>query len=268
LFRLSAVDKMRTLIAKIFSNLAKEKGVHMSSKAELLNRLRKEVAALQGHRRAAAGNDAVSQLSAINEAFPQGGFPLAGLHEFFCSAPEEQTAARAFVSGLLSTSRQQEGAIIWIGTPPLPFPPALTRFGIHPHQVIFLELRNEKEITWALGEALKCEVLQAVVGELRELSLTSSRRLQLAIEQSGVPCFLLRYQPRNGTTTSHTRWQVSPLPSLAEDGLPGLGPPRWKVELLKARNGRPGTWELEWVSGRFRHAEAPLVQAAPTRKAS
>jgi protein ImuA len=35
------------------------------------------------------------------------------------------------------------------------------------------------------------------------------------------------------------------------DGLPGIGFPRWQVELLKVRNGKPGSWQLEWVSRKF-----------------
>ena len=28
--------------------------------------------------------------------------------------------------------------------------------------------------------------------------------------------------------------------------MPGVGFPRWNVELLKVRNGKPGSWQLEW----------------------
>jgi protein ImuA len=33
--------------------------------------------------------------------------------------------------------------------------------------------------------------------------------------------------------------------------LPGIGFPRWQVELLKVRSGKPGSWQLEWVNGKF-----------------
>jgi protein ImuA len=35
--------------------------------------------------------------------------------------------------------------------------------------------------------------------------------------------------------------------------MPGVGFPRWNVELLKVRNGRPGTWQIEFAAGRLRH---------------
>jgi protein ImuA len=33
--------------------------------------------------------------------------------------------------------------------------------------------------------------------------------------------------------------------------MPGVGFPRWNVELLKVRNGQPGNWQVEWMDGRF-----------------
>ena len=105
-----------------------------------------------------------------------------------------------------------------------------------------------------MEEALKCEGLAAVIGETSELSFTASRRLQLAVEQSRVTGFVLRVQPRNpGITASVTRWKISPISSVLPDSMPGVGFPRWNVELLKVRNGKPGAWQLEWKGGRFRH---------------
>jgi len=31
----------------------------------------------------------------------------------------------------------------------------------------------------------------------------------------------------------------------------GVGFPRWKVELLKIRNGTPSTWIIEWANNNF-----------------
>jgi len=63
---------------------------------------------------------------------------------------------------------------------------------------------------------------------------------------------LLRNNPKQLFTTAFTcRWQIQPLQSETSDGLPGIGFPRWQVELLKVRNGKPGSWQLEWVNGKF-----------------
>ena len=113
-----------------------------------------------------------------------------------------------------------------------------------------------KEMLWAMEEALKCEGLAAVVGEIPDLSFTVSRRLQLAVEQSSVTGFILRLKPRQvGITACIARWKIKPLPSKLEEGMPGVGYPRWNIELEKTRNGRPGNWQVEYVGGQFRELD-------------
>src|SRR5690606_34274184 len=88
-----------------------------------------------------------------------------------------------------------------------------------------------------------------------------SRRLQLAVEKSRVTGLILRCNPRIvGSTACTARWRIRSLPSVLEDGLPGVGFPRWEVELLKVRNGNPGCWQLEWSHERF----VPVIPAART----
>ncbi len=118
-----------------------------------------------------------------------------------------------------------------------------------------------------MEEALKCEGLAAVIAETPELSFTASRRFQLAVEQSRVTGFVIRNNPKNLATACLTRWKISSLPTVSEDGLPGVGFPRWNVELLKVRNGTPGIWQLEWA-GRFRHvSKIAIITKEQHRKA-
>ncbi|TCJ13574.1 Error-prone repair protein ImuA [Flaviaesturariibacter flavus] len=235
----------------------------MPAKAEIFDRLRKEMLQLQGFRAPlAAGGDPLG-LGRINSAFPNGVFPQAAVHEFVCAAPEEGAATSAFITGLLSGIMKEGGAVLWAGTGRRVYPPALRAFGVRPERVLFLDLKKEKDVCWALGEALRCGALSAVVGELKDLDFTGSRRFQLAIESSGVPCFLLRRNARAAATTAVARWRVAPLQSVPEEGLPGIGHPRWRVQLLKARNGRPGSWDVEWRGGAFREV---LQQVAPVAR--
>jgi protein ImuA len=108
-------------------------------------------------------------------------------------------------------------------------------------------------VLWAVNEALKCSSLSAVVGEMPEMNLTASRRFQLAIEEAGVGCFILRNNPKNLLTTAVSRWHVQPIHSKVEEGFPGVGHPGWRVKLLKVRNGKTGSWDLEWANGSFRY---------------
>jgi protein ImuA len=222
----------------------------MDTKQEVFHRLKKQILALEGFKEPSLAEE--RNLGRINGAFPNRVFPFSALHEFFSSRPEEATASCAFVFGLLSSRLHNAGSLVYISSSQKIFPPALKSFGILPHQVLFLHVKKESDVEWATLEALKCSSLSAVVSELKEVSLTSSRRYQLAIEETGVGCFILRNRPKNLLTTSVSRWHISPLSSLVEHGLPGLGHPRWRVNLLKVRNGKPGSWDLEWRGGGFR----------------
>jgi protein ImuA len=209
----------------------------------------------------------------MDDAFPDRTFPTGAVHEFISHEIENAATTNGFISGLLGRLMKQGGPIVWISTRRCIYPPALKGFGIEPERVIFIDLAKAKEALWAVEEALKCDALSAVVGEINELSFTESRRLQLAVEQSKVTGFVHRYKPRSENNVACvTRWKISPLVSKTEDGLPGLGFPRWNVQLLKIRNGRPASWEIEWSEGRFQYVEKellaiPTIIEMPTRKA-
>ena len=231
-----------------------------ASKADIIARLQREILSLQGFKPITNGNASDLGLGPIRSAFRDSKFPVGAIHEFLCSGREEISATGGFISGLLSTLMKNGGAALWINSSRNVFPPGLTLFGIEPHKILFIELHKEKDVLWAMEESLKCEGLAAVVGEVNQLSFMASRRLQLAVEQSRVTGFVLRKQDSNINITSCvTRWKISHLPSVSENELPGVGFPRWNVELIKVRNGKPGTWEIEWRGKRFRHASSLRV---------
>jgi protein ImuA len=183
------------------------------------------------------------------------------VHEFYCSSKEEASATGGFIAGILSALMQGDGALIWISSIRTIFPPALTTFGISPDRIIFIDVKTEKEVLWVMEEALTCNGLAAVVGELREISFTASRRFQLAVEKSGVTGFIIRCQPRSTNVTAClTRWKVYSLPSVLSAEMPGVGHPSWRVELLKVRNGKPGSWDITWANGVFNpvYKESPV----------
>jgi protein ImuA len=224
-----------------------------AEKNDIIARLRQQLNPLQGVRSTLNGIG-VAQLPGPQKlAFPNDLLSFGAVHEFICNGTPEAAATSGFLSALLATLMKNGGVTIWISAQRNLFPPGLVIFGIQPENIIFLDLQKTKDMLWALEEALKCSGVAAVVGEIPELSFTSSRRLQLAVEHSGVMGFILRNNPRNLTTTGCvTRWKISSLPSALEDGMPGVGFPRWKASLLKTRNGKPATWEVEWAAGKFR----------------
>jgi protein ImuA len=229
----------------------------MAGKADIISRLKKDILHLEGFK-SINNNSVDTGLGPIKYAFPQFVFPTGAIHEFICTKPEEASTSSGFISGILSALMKQGGICIWISTSRTIFPPALKLFGIDPDKIIFIDLKKERDLLWTMEQALKCDGLAAVIGEIKEISFTDSRRLQLAVEQSRVTGFIIRRNPRNLITASVARWKIDPLPSQPEDDMPGVGFPRWKVELIKIRNGKPGSWSVEWRAGRFRHL--PIIE--------
>ena len=225
----------------------------LTSRADIMRQLQQQIYPLQGLKHAPVASTVNIGLEAIEEAFPNASFPIGAIHEFLSTGMNDAAATGGFIAGLLGRLMQGNGASLWISSSRMLFPPALKTFGIEPDRIIFVDVQNEKQALWAMEEGLKCNGLAAVIGELPEISFTTSRRLQLAVEQSRVTGFILRHNPQNiNTTACVSRWKITSLASVLQDNMPGVGFPRWNVELLKIRNGKPGSWTLEWSGDRFR----------------
>jgi len=233
----------------------------MGTKSELVHKLQQDILMWQGFKPASACKAERIGLGAIEDAFPGGIFPKRAIHEFITVIPEDSAASDGFIAGLLSALMKDGAACVWISTARGLFPASLSAFNVEPERIIFMDVATEKDALWIMEEALRCEGLAAVVAEVDSLSLIESRRLQLAVEESGVTGFILRKDARKMASTIATaRWQISPLPSELEEGMPGLGFPRWQVELLKVRNGVPGNWIMEWAGEGFLEVERVLQQ--------
>lgn len=233
------------------------------TRKKIIEELRRDILLAEGYKPYAAGSGNIAGLQTIEEAFPNGIFPVGAIHEFLAFGAEQAAASGGFVSGILSSLMQQNGVCIWISAGRKLFPLALKTFGIEPHNIIFVDLKWEKEVLWTIEEALKCNGITAVVGEVRALTFMQSRRLQLAVESSNVTGFILRTDKSKISTTACTaRWQVTPIASQLADGMPGVGFPRWQVDLLKVRNGKPGRWKVEWNAGQFNMEREPRFKVS------
>lgn len=231
-----------------------------AAKSDIIVQLKKEILSLQGFKRK-QNSEALDILPGIiTDAFPNGQFPTGAVHEFLSTTAEDAAATCGFVSGILSSLMRKKGACVWITSSLSIFPNALASFGIMPDKVVFVRLQKEKEILWAMEESLKFDGLAAVIAETKELNFTASRRLQLAVEKSRVTGFILRCNPKNITNTACvSRWKITSLPGELEDDMPGVGFPRWNVELLKIRNGKPGAWQIEFMEGKFHPVYKPVA---------
>lgn len=219
--------------------------------ADMIQQLRREILLREGLRPPAAATVEMG-LGPIGWAFPQGVFPTGAMHELLIDGAEGAAASGAFTAALVGPLMEKGGACIWISRRRSIFPPALRAFGMEPDRVVFVDVRREREGLWTMEEALKCEGLAAVVGEIADISDIASRRFQLAVEQSRVTGFLLRDRPKNRLPIAAVaRWRITPVSGGRELGMPGVGFPRWRIELLRMRSGRPGQWVAEWREGKF-----------------
>src|SRR6185312_9083778 len=224
------------------------------TKPDIIARLRREIIPLHALKAVLNTTGINAKLGVLTTAFYNGAFPLGAIHEFIYSEAGDAAVTGGFIAGILASLMQSGGVSVWIGSSGTIFPPALRYFGIDPEKIIFIELQKDREILWAMEEALKCDGLAAVIGDIPEVSFTASRRLQLAVEESRITGFLLRNNPRSLVTTAcATRWKITSLASEPAGEMPGIGFPRWNVELLKVKNGKPGNWQIEFAAGRFRH---------------
>jgi protein ImuA len=229
----------------------------LTGKKEMIRQLKEKLLAMEGFSTGPDSRQPDFGLGPVNASFPGGVFPTSAVHEFISPTETCSAAANGFIAGLLSTLLKKGGICLWISAGRKLFPPALKFFGIEPHRIIFIDVRREKDALWVMEQALKCNALAAVVGELRDISFSESRRLQLAAGESRITGFLHRRYPYTANTlASVSRWKISPIASQLPDKLPGVGFPRWKVELEKIRNGKPGVWQIEWRNGTFRHLPA------------
>jgi protein ImuA len=239
----------------------------LPEKADIIIQLQKEILQLQGFRYKVSDDLIRPVLGPIDSSFPNSVFPLASIHEFLTASPEDIAATSGFISCLLSSLMNNGGVSAWIGSSHAIFPAALKFFNIEPDKIIFINAKKPAELLWLIEEALKCDGLAAVVGEVNEISFTASRRLQLAVEQKRVTGFLIRKNSRSIHANACTaRWRISSNPSIIPDDAPGIGFPAWNIELLKIRNGKPGAWQMQWAFNKLHSIPGPIMLSSERRK--
>jgi protein ImuA len=213
-------------------------------------------------------------LAPVDTYLRQAASPLGAVHEIAGQGgDEEQGAAGAgFLAWVLRAG--PPGWVVWIAREDDLYAPGLAAFGLDLRLLILVSARRDAEVCWALEEALRSRSLAAVVGEVGVLTLNASRRLQLAAEQAGIPCFLLRrwrtqdlaQGQRAQPIAATTRWRISPQPHAhaSEPAIvPELGPVQWRLDLWRCRNAAAASWIMEFDhAAQQRGAAFPVPMAA------
>ena len=205
--------------------------------------------------------------AAVDAALPWGGLPRDCLHEIvggetavgFAAGLAARLAAHP-VKGthLAGEARFAEGgAVLWCLRPRAVFDagnlhgPGLAQFGLDPGRLIIAQARSDQDLLWAMEEGLRSGRPAVVLGEVGEVGLAATRRLQLAAEVGGVTALLLRRRTaRRNSSVAVTRWRVMPAPS--GDAFPpvlpsgAISPGCWRLDLVRCRGGAPKSWLVEW----------------------
>jgi protein ImuA len=128
--------------------------------------------------------------------------------------------------------------------------------GLPTQDLIHVEARDATDALWAMEEGVRCSCLSAVIGEIwgdpRALDFTATRRLAVAAERSGTPCWLVRLGGTANLSGARMRWRIASAPSVPNELDPRApGAPAWDAELFRARGMPPGRWRLAHEADRF-----------------
>ena len=214
-----------------------------------LESLRAQIAQIEGRERRARSVLPFG-IAEVDSRLPGNGLAVGTLHEIAGggNGAVDGAAAALFAAGIAARTK---GKVLWCITRPDLFAPALAQAGLAPDRVIYVEAGDDKTVLACMEEGLRHGGLGAVVAEVARLSMTASRRLQLAADGTqSIGIALRRWRRQTETadfgqpTAAMTRWRVSALPS-TELPVPGVGRHRWLVELIRARAGESADFELE-----------------------
>jgi protein ImuA len=207
----------------VFPN-ALGKDMRTSASLPVLEALRERIQRLEG---GAARHRTVLPfgIKAIDQHLPDGGLALGALHEVAGggNGAIDGAAAALFTAGIVARTR---GQVLWCVTRQDLFAPAIAQAGLSSDCVIYVDAGDETSVLACFEEGLRHGGLGAVVAEVARLSMTASRRLQLAAEGSGAIGIAIRRWRRQTEasdfgqpTAAVTRWRVSAIPSTP---LPGV----------------------------------------------
>jgi len=180
---------------------------------------------------------------AVDERLAGEGLRLDALHEVAGEGAGwgDDAAAVLFMAGIAART---DGPILWVVRARDLFAPGLYQAGLDPKRVLYAEARDDAELLALMEDGLRHRGLGAVIGEVKRVSMASTRRLQLAAEGGSTPALLLKRTAREGgdplgmPSAAVTRWQVSSAPSLPVPW-DGLGRACWRLACVRQRGGEP-----------------------------
>lgn len=252
----------------------------MRESVDHLAMLRRNLALIAGGRLLSADRQVATGHGALDAALG-GGLARGRMHELFAAETEDGPSATGFAAMLALRTVGRRAPIFWLRTDQAErssgriYGSGLAELGGDPDAMVLGIAPDTRALLRAAADAARCVGLGALVVECRgkcpALDLTASRRLALAVEQSGATLFLLRLEAEPVPSAADTRWAVAAASSEAlEADAPGM--PTFEIELLRRRAGPAGMrWRLEWNRDRLIFTEPALsgaVVSLPSRRSA
>jgi protein ImuA len=202
----------------------------------------------------------------------------AGLHEIAAASAtlNDDAAATLFVAGIAARfAASKKAEIFWALSRFDLYAPGLEQVGLGPDRIFYAQGLKDSAVLAMAEDALRDGSLACVIAEVKAADQTATRRLQLAAADGKTPMLLFRRHrlrercPLISLSSAMTRWRIGCAPSEPLPH-PGIGRPRWSVELVRQRNGNPFSLELEACddTGRLALPAPARHRAAATARAA
>lgn len=220
-------------------------------------------------RRIAGPGLTVPAVETDEDGWLRAGLAAAQLHELFAAEAEEAAVAAGFAVALALAGDALP--ILWLRTAPSEKrggrlrAGGLGELGLAADALVLGIVADDVALLRAAADAARCAGLGTLIveawGPMPGIDLTTTRRLMLAAETSGVTVLMLRIGAEPRPSAAATRWSVAAAPSTALDAdAPGL--PAFAVECLRRRGVPAGrTWRVEWDRDATAFRDAPLSGA-------
>jgi protein ImuA len=249
-----------------------EMAILRSERKEQLATLRAAVARIEHRQHDTKSSVVPIGIETVDDHLPNAGLAVGVCHEVYAAAYGDRPSAFGFAFAVMATAMtlrpgpavmvMARGAIREFGRP---YVHGLHQHGIDTERLIVVETRSDKDAHWALEEILRSDARPSIVVAALggEMTLTVSRRLNLAAAAQLTPLTLLRLSAGSGSSAAGTRWLIGAAPAKPAP-FKTFGRSRWHTRLERCRNGHPGDWLIEWTHGShcFRLAEGMADRAA------
>lgn len=192
-------------------------------------------------------------IAAVDDRLADHGLDEAGLHEIAATTASlnDDAAATLFAAGIAARfASRPRRTVLWALSKFDLYAPGIEQVGLGPDRILYAQAAKDAQVLAMAEDGLRDGSLACVIAEVKAADMTATRRLQLAASDGKTPMLLYRRHrsrercPLSTLSAAMTRWRIgcvesAPLPH------PGVGRPRWSVELVRQRAGNPFTIELE-----------------------